>query len=73
MVIICCCCCFTDGFPELDILVSVVFVGISWDLEQKQQSEWDSYVWNTAKQTGKDVSQVTDEDLERAIAAFEQL
>ena len=34
------------------------------ELEQQHQSDWDSYVWNTAKQTGKDVSQVTDEDLD---------
>ena len=34
------------------------------DLEQKQQSEWDSYLWNIAKQTGKDVDQITDKDLE---------
>ena len=35
-----------------------------FELEQQHQSDWDSYVGNTAKQTGKDVSQVTDEDLE---------
>ena len=34
------------------------------ELEQQHQSDWDSYVWNTSKQTGKDVSQVTDEDLD---------
>jgi len=33
------------------------------ELEQQQQSGWDSYVWNTAKQTGKDVSQITEGDL----------